>query len=100
MNGIGSTPPKGKTSDLEDVGKNDKKQTHDTKGAGKGDRVELSDQARRFLADNEDIESARETVMDAARRKMLSGDLLNREALRRAAEKLLDSGELGEADDA
>ena len=50
--------------------------------------------------DNEDIESARQTVMDAARKKMLSGDLLNREALRRAAEKLLDSGELDEAGDA
>jgi len=100
MNGIDGAPPKGNAPNIGGVGKNDEKQAHDARKAGQSDRVELSDQARRLLTDNEDIESAREIVMDAARRKMLTGDLLNGDALRRAAEKLLDSGDLDKAGDA
>jgi len=100
MKGIDGTPPKGNMSNIEGVGKSDEKQAQDAKKPGQGDRVELSDQARQLLDDAEDLGSARDTVMDAARKKLLTGDLLNKDALRRAAEKLLDSGDLDKAGDA
>jgi len=100
MNGIDGTPPKGNTPNLEGAAKDNGKQAQDGKAAPQGDRVELSDEAQQLLSGDEDLSSARETVMDAARKKLLTGDLLNQDVLRRAAEKLLDSGDLDKAGDA
>ena len=87
------TPPQ---SQVEGVNKDaHKPSARKQKSSARGDRIELSDEARKLIDSPDDIQSSRDIVLAAARNKMLSGELLNPEALRKAAERLLDSGELG-----
>ena len=100
MKGIDGTSSMGNAPNVEGAGKDGGKREQGGKAGPRGDRVELSEEARQLLADTEDIGAARETVMEAARKKLLTGDLLNSDALRRAAENLLNSGDLDEAGEA
>lgn len=92
INGTGSLGTSGQVEGLrKDAGKNPmRKQTSNERA----DRIELSDEARQLVENPDDIQSSREVILAAAKQKLLTGDLLNGEALRNAADKLLWSGDL------
>jgi len=62
------------------------------------DRIELSDQAKQLLKDSTVEGASREEIIEAARRRLESGDLYTPEAFEKAAGKLLDSGTLDGTD--
>ena len=59
------------------------------------DSIEFSDRAKKLAGDPAGPDSSREARVEAARRRLASGELDRPEAYEKAAEKLLRSGELG-----
>lgn len=98
MKGIDSAGAMGTPPQVDGIKKDGGRQSPERQGAARGDRVNVSPEARELLDGMNDVQAAREIVMDAARKKMLTGDLLNPDAIRKAAENLLNSDELDDVD--
>ena len=63
------------------------------------DSIEFSDRAKKLAGDPAGPDSSREARVEAARRRLASGELDRPQACEKAAEKLLRSGELGKVQD-
>ncbi len=70
------------------------KETEQTTAKRGEDQIEFSQQARE-IAESPGEKLSRDARIEAARRKLESGELETLEAYRTAAEKLLKSGDLG-----
>ena len=62
-----------------------------------GDKIEISAEARKLAEQNTNGEDARYAKIEAARAKLESGELYDPKALLKAAENLLQSGQMDEA---
>lgn len=71
---------------------------HAPRPAGGGDRVELSDAARRLIGDPGASDCAARARVEAARRKLESGELFTPKVINETAERLLLSGDLDRDD--
>jgi len=99
MNRIDGAGPARTSGHVEGIDKDaDRNSTRQPRMKTQADTIELSSEARKLIEDPDDIDAARGVVLDAAKKKLLSGELLNTDALRRAAENLLASGDLGKVD--
>ena len=64
----------------------------------KPDRIEFSDQAKDLAQCADAPEVSRQEKVEAARKRLASGELFTPEAYRKAAEKMLRSGDLDKAE--
>ena len=64
-----------------------------------GDRVDLSDEAKKLVADKATADAVRKAKIESARKRLESGELFRPEAIENAAKNLLKSGTLKKSDD-